>query len=85
MKSKFRQLQKLEMYDVPQIPLVISGACVLHNVILRKENLNLEIEHLDLEAIRQHDVGGDDGAPRQAHAVAVQKRDEIAALLARHM
>ena len=50
-----------------------------------QENLHLDLELQDLEVIRQHDVGGDNDAPRQAHDVAVQKRDDIAAGLAMHM
>lgn len=84
LKSKFRRLQKLEMIDVERIPLVISGACVMHNIILMKENLNLDLEiQQDLEVI-EHEVGAYVAA-REAHAAAVQKRDEIAIGLAMHM
>ncbi|XP_045106663.1 putative nuclease HARBI1 [Portunus trituberculatus] len=85
LKSKFRRLQKLEMIDVERIPLVIAGACVMHNIILMKENLNLDLEiQQDLKVIG-HDVGDDNVAARQIHAAAVQKRDEIATGLAMHM
>ncbi|XP_045122685.1 putative nuclease HARBI1 [Portunus trituberculatus] len=80
LKSKFRRLQKLEMIDVE-----ISGACVMHNIILMKENLNLDLEiQQDLEVIG-HDVGVDNVAAREARSAVVQKRDEIATGLAMHM
>ena len=70
---------------IERIPLVISGACVIHYMILMKENLNLDLElQQDLKVIG-HDVVGDNVAAREAHAAAVQKRDEIATGLAMHM
>lgn len=75
----------MEMYDIEKIPMVISAACVLHNVILMKENLNLDIELQDLKINIEHEVGNELVGARRAHASAVQKKDEIATDMARHM
>lgn len=83
LKCKFRRLQKLEMHVVEKIPLVVSGACVLHNVILMKENLdlNVELENLNVEQVPD----GEGVFARPPRAVAVEKRDQLAHYMARFM
>lgn len=82
LKRRFRRLQKLEMHNIEYIPRVNSGACVLHNIILMKETLDLDLElwKLNLDA-HVDDVILIQAQPPQADAI--EKRDQFSHYIAR--
>ena len=82
LKSKFRRLQYLDMKLLQKIPLMIMATCVLHNFILMREKLDLDLElqniNIAIDANIQNEV-----PPQQVdNIVAMNKRNTLADLLA---
>ena len=96
LKGKFRRLKKLEMHIIDKIPLIITGACVLHNFILIKEHPDINVELQEFNMVPQNveglnaepqpqDVEGEAEPRHQQRAAAVAKRDQLALQMARLM
>nr|XP_027215952.1 uncharacterized protein LOC113808677 [Penaeus vannamei] len=79
LKCKFRRLKCLDMTRVDKMPLIITAACVLHNFILFRENLDIQTELQDIVFEPEPEVIYE-GVPEVEREEAIA--NEIANLLA---
>lgn len=64
-----------------KIPLIIVAACVLHNLIIMKENIDDEVMHLEIE-IENDNVQLEVGPQAANNQRAAHKREMLVNLLA---
>jgi len=78
LKSKFRRLKYLDIYEPAQGNTIIAAACVLHNFLIDRNEIHFEYEAPVEEAMP---VSNDDMDPLDENLPAIMKRNEIVDLL----